>query len=76
MPRIIKIRSKSGEPIQVTMDNSFEKNTGITAEEVYDDTQGNEAITSITITGKIAGQSSPLVLEISSDDCDVDVEFG
>lgn len=76
MPRPIKVKLRTSEPIQVEMDNALTQNTSFVNEQVFDETSSDYKITSITIEGTITGYSSPLVLDVDeNDDCTITIEY-
>jgi hypothetical protein len=75
MPKAQVVKTKTGDPIQVCMPVTFERDMSIQSEKVFDDPDTAMVITSITIEGKIEGHSSPLVINVSGDDCTVTIDF-
>lgn len=76
MPKAIKVKLRTTDPLQVTMENDFTQNTSYTTEQVFDETSSDYKITSITIEGAISGHSSPLVLEVEeNEDCTITIEY-
>lgn len=75
MPRATVVKPKTGDPIQVCMPVTFERDMSIQSEKVFDDPDTAMVITSITIEGKIDGYPSPLVINVSGDDCTVTIDF-
>lgn len=75
MPKTNVTKNKSGDPIQVAMPDSFERNHSIQGEKVFDETDTTMVIKKITIDGKLDGYPSPLVIDVSGETCTITVDF-
>jgi hypothetical protein len=76
MPRPTRIKLRNTNELLVSMDNAFTQDSKVTEEKVFDETENEITITSITITGPLVGYPSPLVITLSSnDDCTISVDY-
>jgi hypothetical protein len=75
MPKHVAIKTKSGDPIQISAPNSFNQNTSITTERVFEEPTGTKVVKKIVLDGSFVGVPSGTEIEVINGDCNIGIEY-
>lgn len=75
MPKSNIIKNRSGDPIQVSAPNSFNQNTSITTEQVFEEPTGTKVVKKIILDGSFVGVATGTEIEVVNGDCQVSIEY-